>query len=147
MLCICSFSVSAVAAEGTIRVELPEDMKGAQLYYSKDDGKETAVKVDDDATAVISNLEAGSYKIRIPDTETLAFTPVEVRIPMWSIEEEKMMYDISVIPKYSREEVIPQTGDDHHGMQYAVLGVLSLMVVFVSNLCYNRLNYRRKSNT
>lgn len=126
-----------------IQMELPEDMKGAIIYYSKDGEAEKAINVDAEAKVVISNLETGSYQIRIPNTENITFMPVEVEIPMWSEEEKKMLYDISVVPKYSREVSVPQTGDDNYGMQYATLGLLSFIIV-VAATCYGRLRSRRK---
>lgn len=122
MICTCSVPVSGAA--GTIRLALPSEMKGKDIFYQLD-GAEQSVKVQEDGTAIIENLSPGDYQIRIPDSEGYEFQGVEVRVPTWSEEEERMLYDIAVEPKYQRVKEAPQTGDDTPILLYGVGGTLA----------------------
>lgn len=127
MLFICISPMSAQASEGTIRMELPKEMEGAQVFYRNDDVEGTVV-VGRDGQVVISQLPVGEYQIRISDTEVYEFQPMELRVPTWSTEEERMLYDITVEPKFSKKGISPQTGDDTPIMLYVTFGSVCLIV-------------------
>lgn len=124
-VCICP--MSARAAEGTIRMKLPKEMEGAQVFYQKDD-VEGSVVVEEDGNVVISQLPVGEYRIRISDTEEYEFQPIELHVPTWSVEEERMLYDITVEPKFSKKVIAPQTGDKSSPILYVALGGVCLAV-------------------
>ena len=114
-------SVSA-AEQGSVRVELPEELAGATVCCFGDDEEERTTLADSKGVAVLSNLEAGTYRIHIPETKGYEFTEAEVKVPMWDETNERMSYEVSVIPKYSRMEEIPKTGDKKPIVLYGVLG-------------------------
>ena len=107
-----------------IRLSLPSEMKGQEISYQVDD-KEQRVKVQENGVAVLENLSPGDYKIHIPDSKEYIFSDVEVRVPTWSEEEERMLYDITVEPKYQKLEKTPRTGDESQILLYGVCGVLA----------------------
>ncbi len=121
---ICTCSIPVCGATGIIRLSLPSEMKGQEISYQVDD-KEQSVKVQENGVAVLENLSPGDYKIHIPDTDKYEFSDVEVRVPTWSVEEERMLYDITVEPKYQKLEKPPRTGDESQIFLYGVCGVLA----------------------
>ena len=129
-LFVCISPMSAQAAEGTIRMKLPKEMEGAQVFYQKDDVQRTAV-VERDGNVIISQLPVGEYQIRISDTEEYEFQPIELRVPTWSTEEERMLYDITVEPKFSKKGISPQTGDQTSPAFYVALGGICLSVAMM----------------
>lgn len=139
-LMICLSPLPVLAATGTVRVELPKEMSGKILALKRDGKKEAEVLVDDQGKAIVQDLEAGMYEIRVPNTEELTFAVSEVKIPMWSEEEKKMMYDITVIPKYTRTVATPKTGDASVGLRYAGIGGGALVVVAIILYCRRRGN-------
>ena len=122
MICTCTIPVSG--ASGTIRLPLPAEMKGQEIFYQVD-GEEKSVQVQDDGMTVIENLSPGDYKLHIPDSKEYEFSDVEVRVPTWSEEEERMLYDITIEPKYQRVEETPKTGDDAPVILYGAAGLLA----------------------
>ena len=69
-------------------------------------------------------------------------------------EEKQMLYDITIIPKYSVKEkpipatqtldpveevVSPQTADTNHSIKYMNLGIISLIILVIMS-CHNRFN-------
>ena len=139
-LMICLSPLPVLAATGTVRVELPKEMSGKILALKRDGKKEAEVLVDDQGKAIVQDLEAGMYEIQVPNTEELTFAVSEVKIPMWSEEEKKMMYDITVIPKYTRTVATPKTGDASVGLRYAGIGGGALVAVAIILYCRRRGN-------
>ena len=126
-LFICIRPMSAQAAEGTIRMKLPKEMEGAKVLYQKED-MEGAALVEQDGNVIISQLPVGDYRIQIADTKEYEFQPIELRVPTWSVEEERMLYDITVEPKFSKKGISPQTGDSTSPAFYVALGGVCLTV-------------------
>ena len=139
---ICTCAIPVCGASGTIRLPLPAEMKGQEISYQVD-GEERSVKVQDDGMAVIENLSPGDYQIHIPDTSKYEFSDVEVRVPTWSEEEERMLYDITIEPKYQRVKEAPKTGDQAPVLLYGAAGLLA----FVSGIgCVVTYHKKRKMN-
>ena len=63
LMCLCPLSV--FAASGTIQVQLPQNMSGGVVTYSKEGGEKQTVVVDENGNAKIENLEEGIYQIDI----------------------------------------------------------------------------------
>lgn len=139
-LMICLSSLPVLAATGTVRVELPKEMSGKMLALERNGKKEAEVLVDNEGKAIIQNLETGMYEIQIPNTKELTFATSEVKIPMWSKEEKKMLYDITVIPKYTRTVATPKTGDAGVGLLYTGIGGGALVAVAIILYCRRRGN-------
>ncbi len=130
-LVVCCCSLPVFAAEGTIRIELPREMEGKTVHYQSAE-EEQEVLVGAEGITVISDLKPGDYKIRIPSTKELEFQDVELRVPSWSEEEKKMSYDITVQPKYQRNVVVPQTGDNTPIALYIGIGCISFVGLVAS---------------
>ena len=145
LMCLCPLSV--FAASGTIRVQLPQNMSGGVVTYSKEGGEKQTVIVDENGNAKIENLEEGIYQIDIEETSDYVFTSALVSIPMWSEEEHRMLYDVTVIPKYIRKIEVdktenveaPSTGDKTKNNTYLILGLISLIILVIMS-CHNRFN-------
>ena len=131
LLVVCWCATSVFAGGGIIRVELPKEMEGRTVYYSSA-GEELKVVVGEDGIAEISNLEPGDYNIQIPNTDEYEFQNVEVRIPSWDEEENRMSYDITVQPKYQRNTRTPQTGDEAPIELYMGIGMVSFIGMIAS---------------
>lgn len=139
-LMICLSPLPVLAATGTVRVELPKEMSGKMLALERNGKKEAEVLVDNEGKAIIQNLETGMYEIQIPNTKELTFATSEVKIPMWSKEEKKMLYDITVIPKYTRTVATPKTGDAGVGLLYTGIGGGAFVAVATILYCRRRGN-------
>lgn len=143
--CLCPLSV--FAAEGNIQLVLPEGMEGMEVRYNKEGEQEETAVVDGHDVVEISGLEVGTYHINIPETSDYTFSPIIVRVPTWSEEEHKMLYDIKINPKYTRNVVVqevPNTGDESKDVIYAGVGLISLIIVVIMS-CHNRLKCGRMS--
>lgn len=86
---------------------------------------------DHTGTIYVEGLESGNYEIQLRETEQFVFMPMEIPVPMWDETKQKMSYDITVIPKYSKTEKAPGTGDMANPMLFALMGVSMLGVAVV----------------
>lgn len=125
-LFVCLSPLTVKAADGTIRMELPKELEGVQVFYQKGE-TEQSVLVGEDGKVVIPQLTSGDYKISISDAKDYEFQTIEVRVPTWSVEEERMLYDITIEPKYQKVVSTPKTGDDVPVVFYVALGGVGLM--------------------
>lgn len=165
------YAFPVFAAEGSIQITLPEELKGIYVYYTEEGEDSRTVIVDEKGIASITGLKEGMYQIEIPNGLGYEFNPISVHVPSWSEEEQKMLYDISVIPKYihnveppkeepkepPKEEPpkteSPRTGDESNERIYIGLGIISLIIVAIMT-CHNRFKcgrmtqkYSRKRRT
>lgn len=153
IICLCPLSVFAEEM-GSIEVSLPKELAGEEIIYQREGDDTKKIEVDENGTVKIEELSEGNYKIQIPETEDYDFSPIQVHIPCWSEEEQQMLYDITIIPKYSVKEkhipvpetpeavletTTPQTGDIAHGMNYINAIIISLIIVVIMS-CHNRFN-------
>lgn len=138
---ICMWPFPASAGEtGSIEMMLPKEMAGRKIIYQRDGDELKEIAVDDEGIAKIEELQEGNYEIKISETEDYNFMPISVHIPCWSEEEEQMLYDITIIPKYSvKEQQPPQTFDSHQVMNYIYIGIISLIILVIMS-CHNRFN-------
>lgn len=133
------------AAQGTIRITLPDDMKEKVVHYSCEGSEEETVSFASEEQVILNELEPGTYKIRVEDTETYTFSESKITLPMWDEEEKKMDYDVEVKPKYQRKELAPETGDMQKGMKFIIIGGISLIFVLIMS-CHNRIDCGRMSH-
>lgn len=138
LICLCPLSVHAEET-GNIDVNLPKEMVGEEIIYQREGEDTKKIIVDMNGTAKIEKLSEGNYEIYIPETEDYAFTPIQVHVPSWSEEEENMLYDITIIPKYSVKEKAPKTSDVHCVMNYINIGIISLIILVIMS-CHNHFN-------
>lgn len=154
-LLICLCPLHAFAAEvGSIEINLPKEMAGEIVNCAKEGEEKQTITVNENGIAKIENLGEGNYQIEIPETADYTFMPVEVHIPSWSEEEERMLYEITVIPKYSVKEkpisvkettppvekiTSPLTSDNGNHGAYIRAGIISLIILVIMS-CHNRFN-------
>jgi len=137
LLCMSSLTVFALEG-GSIEVSLPTDMSGKKIYITKEGEEEKTIRVDGNGIAKMDHLSSGIYHIDIAETDDYIFTQARVSIPMWSEEEQKMLYNVSVIPKYiQKEHISPKTGDISERNIYTVFGIISLIILVIMS-CHNR---------
>jgi len=147
--------LTAFASEtGSIKVHLPEDMAGEYVTFIREETETQKVCVDETGVVKVEDLTGGNYEIQVPETEDYTFMPIQVHVPCWCDEEKQMLYDITIIPKYSvkekpipatqildpvKEVVSPQTADTNHSIKYMNLGIISLIILVIMS-CHNRFN-------
>lgn len=111
VLCLlCFLSFPTYAAEGTIQIQMPDELKDSEVHCEVN-GEPSCVYIDENGEFLLRGLEPDVYDISIQDTEQFVFGSMEIPVPMWDEEAQKMEYDITVIPKYSRISKVPETGD------------------------------------
>lgn len=140
-------SIRTFAAEGSIRVALPKEMEGQEVFCKQDEKVVAKTTVDSIGFATFSGLSTGKYLIQIPDTEKFTFDEFTIQLPMWEEEEHKMIHDATVIPKYIehvKNEIPPDTGDSLDGKEYIGLGMISLVIIAIMT-CHNRFKCGRMS--
>ena len=115
------------AAEGTIQIQMPDELKGSAIHYHIN-GEPQCADIDENGRLHVNGLETDTYYIRIQDTQQFAFMDMEIPVPMWDEEDERMEYDITVIPKYSRVSKVPETGDSFQKFVILWCGVAMLSV-------------------
>ena len=154
-LLICLCPMYTLAAEyGSIQVSLPKDMEGETIQFIKEGEESQKVTVDEEGIAKAVELAIGSYEVEIPETEDYTFMPIQVHVPCWSEEEQRMLYEITIIPKYSIKEkpvpvkettppveemTSPLTSDSNHNSIYSCAGIISLIILVIMS-CHNRFN-------
>lgn len=153
IICLCPLSVFAEEM-GSIEVNLPRELAGEEIIYQREGDDAKKIEVDENGAVKIEELSEGNYKIQIPETEDYIFAPIQVHVPCWSEEEKQMLYDITIIPKYSvkekpvpatrtpdpaEEPTVPNTGDFNHSTKYRNVGIISLIILVIMS-CHNRFN-------
>lgn len=146
LVCLCPLPVFA-AEEGSIEVSMPEGMAGETITILREGEEKQSITVDENGSAKIEKLSEGIYEIEITETSEYTFMTAKVSIPTWSEEEHKMLYDITVIPKYVRKEtpvpvsetMSPLTSDSNHNQTYISTGIISLIILVIIS-CHNRFN-------
>lgn len=144
LICLCSKSVMA-AEIGSIELNLPKEIAGEIIEITREGGEKYSITINENGIGKIENLEVGTYLIETPETSDYKFTTARVSIPTWSEEEEKMLYDVVVYPKYTQKEKVveikevktPKTSDSIRGTTYLGVGVISLIILVIMS-CHNR---------
>lgn len=134
LLCLWAFPVSA--SEGTVRIQMPQELGGHEVHYEIN-GEQGSSYADAQGVLTIPGLEPGMYEIQLPE-EKFVFMPMEVPVPMWDAKEERMEYDISIIPKYSEITPVPQTGDKSPEQIVPLIGIISCCGAMVLLLLYKK---------
>ena len=110
-----------LAAEGTLRIQLPSELQNQEIHYLLNGEAESAC-ADEEGMLTISGLDADQYLVQLQDADQYLFGEMEVPVPMWDMEAEKMSYDISVEPKYVKVTPVPNTGDHAPVRAFALAG-------------------------
>ena len=88
------------------------------------------IQTNEEGIAKIEDLEEGVYLLNSPSNEVNAaekILPTLLYLPSWDAEEEKMLYDITVIPKYGVDP--PSTGDSAFVAGWGILLAFSAAVL------------------
>lgn len=88
------------------------------------------IETDEEGVARLEDLEEGVYLLNGIVSESKGdqkMLPTLLYLPSWDEAEEKMLYDITVIPKYGIEP--PDTGDKANAVGFTVLLLASALVL------------------
>ncbi|MBQ8559214.1 MAG: hypothetical protein IJ439_04440 [Tyzzerella sp.] len=94
------------------------------------------VSIEEDKV-LLCNLEEGVYLIYSFGENEKEMLPTLIFLPTWMEEEQKMQYDVTVIPKYGEKQNSPDTGWDSRESIYLGLFAISLIII-VGLSCHNR---------
>lgn len=88
------------------------------------------IETNKEGVAKIENLEEGVYLLDSVENASQGnqkMLPTLLYVPTWDEAEEKMMYDITLIPKYGSDE--PSTGDSTDVVGLSILFVISAVIL------------------
>lgn len=120
VLLACFFSECALAATGSIEIEVPKEAEVVTVNYGKraewkDTNKEEfkgevdanfqythQVEIKKNENIKLTDLEEGIYQIQIIGNEEYEFAAAVVSVPAWNEETNQMEYGIRMVPKYIR---------------------------------------------
>lgn len=120
-------------------LETAKELEEAARTLVKYEKAGSLVALEEDGTTLIQDLEEGVYLLHTYDTNGKEICPTLVFIPTWMENEEKMRYDITVIPKY-REVENPDTGWDSRERLYG--GLLAVSAVVLTGAICTRKKYK-----
>ncbi len=90
------------------------------------------IETDEEGVAKLYDLEEGVYLLNSFEEGTPEkILPTLLYLPSWDETEEKMLYDITVIPKYG--EALPDTGDTTKIGGWCMLLLISA-IIFVGKI-------------
>ena len=84
------------------------------------------IQTNEEGIARIEDLEEGVYLLNSPKTEVQGsekILPTLLYLPSWDVEEEKMLYDVTLLPKYGVDP--PNTGDSTELAAWSIFWALS----------------------
>lgn len=88
------------------------------------------VETNEEGFARLEDLEEGVYLINsFENKEEETILPTLLFLPTWDEIEQKMLYDVTIIPKYGVKESNPYTGDTAESMTW--IGILLLSSAFL----------------
>ncbi len=86
------------------------------------------IETDEEGIARIQDLEEGVYLLKSFEANTQEkLLPTLIYLPSWDESEGKMLYDITVIPKYGMEP--PGTGDETNYGGWCILLLISALIL------------------
>ena len=87
------------------------------------------VESDSEGIAKIEDLEEGVYLINsFENQDGEVMLPTLLFLPTWDELEEKMLYDITIVPKYGVKQDTPLTGDAMKSAGWVMIFVISAIV-------------------
>ena len=88
------------------------------------------IESNEEGLAMLEDLEEGVYLINsLENKEGETILPTLLFLPTWDEIEQKMLYDITIIPKYGVKESNPYTGDESESVTW--IGILFLSLAFL----------------
>lgn len=132
-----AYKKSGVELEQVMYAEELEKAAGTIQKYVKN---RSLVTTDSDGKAVIEDLEEGVYLLELFDQAAYeTVRPMLVTMPVWDEAEKRMNYDITVIPKHSRGQETPETGDTGGELYRGILLAVAAMAV----ISFHILSFRK----
>lgn len=113
--------------------ELEEAARTLLIYIKKND-----IYMEECKGMLLQDLEEGLYLISAGENSKMEMLPALVSIPDWS--GERLVYEVTVNPKYVEKHTAPDTGWDSPEVIY--LG--SMLFSFVGIMCLVWCNHRRQ---
>lgn len=109
-----------------------KDLEQAAQQLQKHVKNKSLIATDADGKAEINGLEEGIYLLELFDKAQYEnVMPMLLTIPMWDETEEKMNYEIHVVPKHGESPKTPETGDVSDIFQNAEWLLLSAAAVLL----------------
>lgn len=108
------------------------ELENAAKLLMKYEKSGSVYQLDEEGTALIQDLEEGVYLIHSFGKTNKDISPGLVFLPTWMEEDKELLYDITVVPKYS--EPAPETGVDYMEDIYGMI----LLVSFLTVLFFSR---------
>lgn len=106
-----------------------KEMQGAADKLSNYIEEGILVPVDSNGYGVLEPLEDGVYLLKGKSETENDMLPILIYLPTWSESEGFWCPEVTVIPKLSKDKVIPDTGWDSNEMTYMTLFFLSFGIV------------------
>lgn len=109
-----------------------EEAAGILMEYEKSG---SIFPLEEEGTTLIQGLEEGVYLIHGYGKTSKDISPALVFLPTWMEEEQELLYDITVVPKYS--EPAPDTG--HRSLEWMYGGLLAASALLLAGSMRGRL--------
>ncbi len=85
------------------------------------------IETNEEGCVIVENLDEGVYLINsMESTEGKTLLPTLLFLPTWDEVEEKMLYDVTVVPKYG--ETLPKTGDETEFVGFILVFLFSALL-------------------
>ena len=86
------------------------------------------IEAKEETEVMVENLNEGVYLINsMESTEGKTMLPTLLFLPTWDETEGKMLYEVTVAPKYG--EVPPKTGDETEITEFVFFFLFALMLI------------------
>lgn len=108
--------------------------KAASQFLKMTKEPEITVYTNQEGVAVVDGVPVGVYLIYVSDPASYEkIAPSLLSIPSWNVLENKMMYEVEVIPKHSPwpSEDVPPTGDRSNIGNYVAMLVAASSFLLV----------------
>ena len=105
-----------------------EDVAERLIKYSKSG---FMVETNEEGVAMLEDLDEGVYLINAfenPEGETIL--PTLLFLPTWDEIDQKMLYDVTIVPKFGVKPIAPSTGDTTESITW--IGMLLLSSAFLA---------------
>ena len=106
-------------------IQTANQMEQAAKRLIKYSASEHLIETSAEGIAKYEDVEEGVYLINGEN-----ILPTLLFMPTWDEVEQKMLYNVTIIPKYGEKEIVPNTGDFSNGSLW--LGVLVLSVAVLA---------------
>ena len=111
-------------------LETAKEMEYAAERLMKYSNSGFLIETDEAGFAQLEDLEEGVYLIRsFENEEGETILPTLLFLPTWDEVEQKMLYDVTIIPKFGEKIMVPETGDGTNSITWLGTFFLSIVVL------------------